>query len=176
MILALLLGGCPRPLPPPSLVDDRGADASVVDQVPAGSVTGAIWSDHRYPWTLRLPPTWIATPGFEAGGPRLVLTHRETGVRVEVSVVSGGAVGPRPRPGCEWTFLDQAGYRALGVSPLVAATCTPADARNPRVLGYFLVDGDDAYDLEAVIPPGQLLVGKDAADALWAGFSLRRRG
>ncbi len=173
MILLLVLGGCPRPLPPAALVDDASDDASGAGQVPAGSVQGGIWTDERYPWTLRVPPTWTAQPGVDGGGPRLVLVHAGTGVRVEVSVVPNGAVGPRPRPGCEWTFEDHAGYRALVITPLVAATCTPEDARNPRVLGYFLVEGGEAYDLEAVIPPGQLLAGKDAADALWAGFRVK---
>ncbi len=175
MILALVFAACPKLHAPAALVDEGSDAASTAGQVPTGSVQAGIWADQSYPWTLRVPPAWTAQPGLEGGGPRLVLVHRGTGVRVEVSVVPGAAVGPRPRPGCEWQFEDLAGYRALVLTPLVAATCTPEDARNPRVLGYFLVEDGDAYDLEAVIPPGQLLAGKTAADALWAGFRVANR-
>lgn len=174
-LLALLtLGACRKPIADPDLVRDPNApDPGAVQAVAAGSVTGGVWTDARYPYTLRVLEGWELVPGTDGQNPRATVVHGETRARLEVSAIPGGALGPRPRVGCSWSFTDSAHYRALNVNPVTVATCTPDDPRHARILGYFLVRDGVAYDLEAVLPPGGLLAGKEATDQAVSAFRLR---
>lgn len=148
--------------------------APAVPAVPSGAFSNGAWNDARYPWSLHIPPGWEVLPGTEGSNPRLTLVHTATRARVEVSVSPDATLGPRARRGCDWAFEDVGGYRALAVpGPVKVGTCTPKDARDARVLGYFLVDQGVAYDIEAVLPPGRLVEGKDVTDTMVGGFRLR---
>lgn len=172
MILLVGLLGCPKPVPDEAWVPlGEGASPAGIGR-PTGGVQGGAWVDVRFPWSLRVPGGWEVRPGVEGDGPRATFVHEATGAHLEVWVAAD-ELGPHPRTGCAWEFVDDAGYRALPRQPLRVATCTPADAREPRRLGYFFVEEGLAYDLEVLLPPGALLPGKDAGDALLAGFHLR---
>jgi hypothetical protein len=172
-LVLLLLLGCPKPqVPPPALV---AADAEAAQsRQPAGGVVSGAWVDRRYPWGVRVPAGWEALPGMEGDNPRVTLIHRETRARLEVSVRDDGVLGPLPRRGCDWGFVSQGGYRAVpGGHAVVAATCSPAEPAEARVLGYFLTSRGLAWDLELVTPPGDLLEAKRQADLLLGTFRIQ---
>jgi hypothetical protein len=173
--LALLLVACPRSNPPtPNLVES--ADAETRAKL-AGTMENGTWQDARFPWTIRAPSGWEALPGVEGLNPRLTLIHTETRARLEVSVREDGVLGPVARRGCTWAFESEGGYRALpGIRPLVAATCTPEDRQHARVLGYFLVSGGLAWDVELVAPPGALIDAKRQSELVLSTFRLRGPG
>lgn len=175
---ALLAGfgscACRPRATPLQLVREAEGGAQTTAAAPSGAFANGTWADARYPWSLHVPPGWEVLPGAEGANPRLTLVHTESRARVEVSVAPDGSLGPRPRRGCTWSFEDVGGYRAMAVpGPIKVATCSPEDARDARVLGYFILDQGVAYDIEAVLPPGRLLQGKDVTDTLVGGFRLR---
>lgn len=172
--MALGLGsGCKHPTKREALVEGEGSAPAGGSASPTGALRDGVWADQRYPWALHVPPGWEVLPGEEGANPRVTLVHLDTRARLEVSVVAGGELGPRERRGCAWEFTDDGGYRALAIpGPIRVGTCTPDDARHARVLGYFVRHDAAAYDLEEVLPPGRLVEGKAAADALLGGFRL----
>lgn len=172
MPLILLLAACPRTEPvSPTLVAEHSTNAT---SQATGALRSGAWVDDRLPWSVRVPSGWEAIPGVEGRPPRVTLVHAETRARIEVSVRESGELGPPPRRGCTWKFQSTAGYRAVaGVNPLTAATCTPEDAADARVLGYFVTAADLAWDLEVVIPPGGLLEAKRQSDLVLATFRIR---
>ncbi len=172
MLLAWLLA-CPRAAPEaePALVDTSRGAARVE---PAGIVTAGVWEDAEFPYVLRVPEGYEITPGLRGQNPRVTLVDPSTRARVELSVYPGGPRGPRERRGCAWTFVDTARYRQLALAADVTiGTCTPADPRHARVLGYFVEHAGSAYDLEAIIPPGKLIDGKAAAERAVGGVRFR---
>lgn len=172
-LLLLVLLGCPKPhVPPPDLV---AADTEAAQsRQPTGGVVAGAWVDRRYPWGVRVPAGWEALPGVEGDNPRVTLIHRETRARLEVSVREDGVLGPLPRRGCDWGFVSEGGYRALpGGHAVVAATCSPADPAEARVLGYFLTSRGLGWDLELVTPPGHLLEAKRQTDLLLGTFRIQ---
>ena len=175
MLLAWLLA-CPRPTPPDALIGEDGAAGEAARAAPTGAVVNGVWADRRYPWTLRVPAGWEVRPGDESDGPRASFAHAESGAVLQVWALPDGEPGPHTRAGCAWQFVDTAGYRALPSPPTRVATCTPADAREPRRLGYFVHADGVAYDLELVLPAGALLAGKRAGDVLVGGFRTHAPG
>lgn len=174
LIGACGLAGCRPRATPLALVREAEVSGSATPAAPSGTFANGTWSDARYPWSIHVPPGWEVLPGTERTNPRLTMVHTESRARVEVSVVPDGRLGPRPRRGCTWAFEDLGGYRALAiVGPVKVGTCSPEDARDARVLGYFLVEEGIAYDIEAVLPPGRLLEGKEVTDTMVGGFRLR---
>jgi hypothetical protein len=162
LLLLVLLSCRHAAAPDPALLSSPPAAAEIV---PAGAVVDGVWEDARYPWTMRVPRGWEAVVGEEGHGPRLTIVHSESRARLEVSVRDDAAPGPRPRRGCAWTFESDGGYRAIpGAGPLRAATCSPDEAQDARLLGYFLVRGGRAWDFEVVAPPGALLEAKRQTD------------
>lgn len=158
-----------------ALILGENANEGTTAAAPSGAVLNGVWQDSEFPWTLRLPPDWEVVPGSHGGNPRVTLIHRESRARIEVSAWPDGELGPRPRRGCSWSFEDVGGYRALAIAgPIKVATCSPDDARDARILGYFLLEPGTAYDIEAVLPPGRLIDGKDATDAVLGGLRFQR--
>ena len=144
------------------------------EAVPTGGVRDGTWFDVDYPLSIVVPIGWQALAGERGANPRLTLVDPETHARLEVSVRPGSERGPSPRRGCDWHFIDWGNYRTLpGFRPTQAATCTPDDPLHARVLGYFVVHKDNAYDFLAVVPPGALLAGKSATDRALGGVRLR---
>ncbi len=167
-----LLLGCPHAAPPsPELVDTTRA--GVVDTL-TGTVVAGVWEDASYPYALRVPEGYEVAAAPEGQNPRLTLVDPGTRARVEVSVFAREARGPRSRRGCTWDFVDTARYRQLAFDgEITIATCTPDDPLHARVLGYFVEHRGSAYDIEAILPPGNLLEGKAAADRAVAGLRFR---
>ncbi|GDX81204.1 hypothetical protein LBMAG42_30150 [Deltaproteobacteria bacterium] len=175
LLISFEIAACRPRAAPLALVREADSSAPTSAAEPSGSFTNGTWTDARFPWSLHVPPGWDVLPGAEGSNPRLTLVHTESRARVEVSASPNGILGPRARRGCTWAFEDVGGYRALAVPGQVkVATCSPEDARDARVLGYFIVDQGIAYDIEAVLPPGRLLEGKEVTDTMVGGFRLRR--
>lgn len=159
-LLGLL--GCPKPAePPPSLVE---APPTAVAR-PSGALTDGAYRDARLPLVVPIPPDWTARVGLDAEPLRVALTDPTSGTVVEVRVAED--VAPLRRDACDWTFVDDAPYRLPGVPGGVrVATCTPLDARAPRVLGAYVLRGGLGWHFEAVVPPGRLLAGRAALDEI----------
>jgi hypothetical protein len=170
-VILLALLGCPKPADTPAL--EATAAPPPVAVVPTGQLEGHTWVDARG-FTLEAPEGWTVQPGNEPAALRVALVDPETRTRVEVWAFTEGPLRPRPREGCTWTFEDVGHYRALKFTgEVVAATCTPATPGGPRVLGYYVARDGTAWHLEAVVPAGELLDGKAAADGVFGTFRLR---
>lgn len=163
-LLLVSLLGCPKPAePPPSLV----ATPPPPEAPLAGAVTDGAFRDARLPLVVPLPPEWTARVGLDADPLRVALADPVSGAVVEVRVADD--VVPMGRDGCDWTFVDDAPYRVPGAPGVVrVATCTPLDARAPRVFGVFVLRGGRGWHFEAVVPPGRLLAGRAALDEVLA--------
>ncbi len=173
LVALAILPACRAKNAGPALVLGEEGGSGAAASMPSGALVNGIWQDSEFPWTLRLPPDWEVLPGRSGANPRVTLIHRESRARIEVSAWANGDLGPRPRTGCSWSFEDVGGYRALAIAgPVKVATCSPDDARDARILGYFLVEAGTAYDIEAVLPPGRLIDGKDTTDAILGGFRI----
>lgn len=161
--LVILLGGCKKPPPPPVENPALVEGAAVAPPSPAGTLADGHYQDARWPLTVEVPDGWTALVGSEAGDVRLSVTEPESRVTVEVKVT--GALGPTPRDGCSWTFVDDARYRVVRTTREVrVATCTPFDAQDVRVFGVYLAGEAAWVELEATMPPGKLLAGRAAVE------------
>ncbi|MFN7145383.1 MAG: hypothetical protein ACK4YP_16540, partial [Myxococcota bacterium] len=70
--------------------------------------------------------------------------------------------------------LDTARYRAVRVPHAVlAATCTPDDPDQPRVLTYVIAQDGVLFHVEGRVPQGRLRAGKIDLDAVVGGVRFR---
>ncbi|MDP2313917.1 MAG: hypothetical protein Q8P41_13505 [Pseudomonadota bacterium] len=171
LALPLAFAGCPKPTPEtrPSLVE-----TPTVAPTPTGRVVGDAYIDNTYPLVVPVPRGWIATPGSDAGAVRVVLQDPDGDVVVSVVGTPGDTLAPRPLPGCAWTFTDIARYRVVKVrGDVLAATCTPDDADDPRVLAYVVAFEGMLWQVEGRVTPGRLRPGKADLDMVAAGVRFR---
>jgi hypothetical protein len=125
---------------------------------------------------IPVPGEWSALPGTESSDLRATLTHLPTGTRLEIRVLPSSSTVLPPREDCVWSFSDEAHYRSVPEGDRTqVATCTPHDPLGARVLASVLdLDGEQVL-IEAAVPPGFLVEGKRAVDALvvdvrWEGL------
>ena len=172
-MLALLLVGCPKPKATeaaPDLVSPDAAGAPVA----TGRVLDGAYVDGAYPLSVAVPPGWVAVPGADASAVRVVLQDPEGDVTVSIVGVRGDVLAPRPLPGCTWTFVDTARYRAVKVrGAVLAATCTPEDAAGARVLTYVVAQEGMLWNVEGRVPQGHLRARKLDLDVIAGGVRFR---
>ncbi|MDP2305978.1 MAG: hypothetical protein Q8P18_08115 [Pseudomonadota bacterium] len=170
-VYLLLLAGCRKPFlePQPPLVE-----TPTVAPVPTGRVTADVYVDGTFPLSVPVPKGWVATPGHDGGEVRVVLQDPDGDVTVTIAGTRGDALAPRPIPGCTWTFIDAARYRAVKVrAEILAATCTPDDPDDPRVLAYVVSHEGMLWHVEGRVTPGRLRPGKADLDQVAGGVRFR---
>jgi hypothetical protein len=141
---------------------------------PAGHFAGGAFVDDTYALSVLVPEGWAAEVGDIDAPLRLTLHHAATGATLEYRAWRADSAEPTPRDRCTWTFDDTGHYSALRVpGPVLAATCTPEDASDPRRLGWFLARDGVAYSAEALLPAGRLLGGKAAVEDALASARFR---
>jgi hypothetical protein len=137
----------------------------VVVVPPAGDIVAGAFVDSRYPLTVPIPRGWTAAPGADDQPVRLSLDAPDGVVHVDIAAIPGESLVPRPRPGCTWTFTDQARYRAVKVTgQVLVATCAPDEPTDARVLAYLVVADGITWHVEGTVLPGHLPAGKSALD------------
>jgi len=170
-VLLLLLAGCPKLVSEaqPPLVETPS-----VTTVPTGRVTGDGYVDGTFPLTVAVPRGWVATPGTDGNDVRVVLQDPEGDVTITIAGTRGDTLTPRPLPGCTWTFVDAARYRAVKVrAEVLAATCTPEDPDAPRILAYVVGNEGMVWHVEGKVTPGRLRAGKVDLDVVAGGVRFR---
>ena len=165
---ALALLACRHPTPPagPSVPSAPSTPPVAV----SGTIAAGVYTDDTLPLRVGLPSPWRGVVGTGGGSLRLTATHPDTGIRVEFSVVPGGAAAPLPRAGCEWRFVDTGDYRFGGLpTPLTISTCRSDEAPDTRVLGWGYADATYGWHVDAVLPGGTLDIAPAVIEALVAG-------
>ncbi len=172
MLLLAALACVKKPMLPP----DTATLTAPVEKprpMPAGKVMDGLYVDANYPLAVRVPDEWVVTLGAGAAETRMTLLNPATKVEI-VFYAWVGDPTPRPHPGCAWSFTDIGHYRVVRVrEAILTATCTPENPDDPRIIAYFVARDGVAYAAEEVLPPGTLTTGRDAADAILAGWRFR---
>ncbi len=164
----LLLAACTRPAPPPLDLPPLPPPPPP----PSGELRDGVYSDFEFPFTLSAPASWIVTLGQRGGALRVRLEDPESELGFEVWTWRDGALGPRPREGCDWAFQDRGHYTLpAAVGATVVATCRPAREDGPRILGWYLANDAVIYALEASLPDGELGESLGVVDSLVNDFA-----
>lgn len=173
-LLLLVLCGCPRKEPPPPgppLTLPRDTDEA---PDPGGAIGPGEWSEPRG-LHMEIPDGWAGRNGPPGSSLLLSIRHDVSGVQVELWAFAwSGELAPRPRPGCEWTFVDSASHRAVpALTPAVTATCMPEDPLDPVVQGWFGRIRDREVHVEVLYPLGRAVEGRQLVEPLLASLSSR---
>lgn len=155
MSLLLLLLGCPRPAPPPSLEREWLESETTEAEVPVPVDAGEWRGDGVSLWVA---PGWT---GEHTRGPpeRLALTEAESGTVLLVELGVPGLDLPR---GCTPLFEDAGAYRSVSLTELQTASCTAEDGALVQVwLGRAeFVE----VRLEARYPLGSAVLGRQRVE------------
>lgn len=170
----VLLSGCPKPTPadaPGTMVTTPTASAPVVT---AGRIAEGVYTDSRWPLTMRVPAGWASTIGSDGQEVRLVLSDPDADVRITVAVTPGDVPSPRQLPGCTWIFEDIARYRAVRVpEPVLVGTCTPEDPDAPRILTWVVAHDGVRWHIEGEVTPGRLRAAQADLETVLADVRFR---
>lgn len=176
LLALLMLVGCPGQKPPvstgePPLVLENGASQDNAGE-PGEPVGPGPWQE---PGGLRMivPEGWSGRTGPAGSSLLLSITHAATGVQLELWAFEfSGDIGPRPRPHCEWMFVDAASHRAVpALTPAVTATCVSEDPLAPVVQGWYGRVRDREIHLEVVYPPGRVVEGRQLVEPVLASLT-----
>jgi hypothetical protein len=170
LVSLAFFAGCPGPRHkdvPGRTFDDA---SSALPEL-TGTAEDGVFHDTTFAYVLPVPDGWVAEPRTSNSPLRVVVFHVKTGTRIEVRVYPLPHPLPDERGGCRWTFEEAVTSDELKIEPHVSiATCTPDTPGRSRVFAqYFEWDGK-AWELDTIVPDGQLKEGGDAAAVLKDGF------
>jgi len=139
---------------------------------PGEPVDPGPWQEPR---GLRMvvPEGWSGRTGPTGSSLLLSIAHTASGVQLELWAFEiSGDIGPRPRPNCEWMFVDPASHRAVpALTPAVTATCVSEDLLAPVVQGWYgRILGREIH-LEVVYPPGRVVEGRQVVEPVLASLT-----
>lgn len=132
---------------------------------PSGLIHDGKFRDSTHGFSVDLLEGWVAEPGSDTSLMRVGFEHVATTTRIEFWVFEGGAIEPRVRGGCVWSFVET-GRMIQRVDDVIVATCVPEDPKDHRIFGTIFRYQESIMQVEMHVPIIGLLEGKETAESV----------
>ena len=172
----VFLLGCPKPTS--SKVDPDVEDVKKTQQfidqerMQTGTFLDGVFRDKSFPIEGKINASWRLIPQNRFGSRRLLITHIDLPVSVEIWRFQDVSLQPAKYDFCTWGFIDRGFYGSTQEKYLIG-TCVPNTPSSNYVFAYLHHWSGSTWQFEVHTHPKHAVKGKQIGEDVLRGFTWR---